>query len=57
MTWEPVPLDVAEWMGMDDDHLRVRQALERRGAVAGPADDLASRILGALHRIRRVLIG
>jgi hypothetical protein len=22
MAWEPLPLEVAEWMGMDDDHLR-----------------------------------
>ena len=28
MSWEPVPLDVAEWMGMDDDFLRVAQLLE-----------------------------
>jgi hypothetical protein len=25
MSWEPLPLDIAEWMGMDDDHLRVAQ--------------------------------
>ena len=23
MTWEPLPLDIAEWMGMDDDSLRL----------------------------------
>ena len=22
MSWQPLPVDVAEWMGMDDDYLR-----------------------------------
>lgn len=28
MGWEPLPPDVAEWMGMDDDHLRPEAAAD-----------------------------
>jgi hypothetical protein len=41
MTWEPLPLDVAEWMGMDDDYLRLGQPVQGRDAsqAVTPAHD------------------
>ena len=38
MTWEPLPLEIAEWMGMDDDQLRIEQSVHGRGpAMAASA--------------------
>jgi hypothetical protein len=57
MAWEPLPLDIAEWMGMDDDHLRLATTQSRLEdppeRVGGPGRHLVA----ALRRGRRALIG
>jgi hypothetical protein len=58
MGWEPVPFDVAEWMGMDDDYLRRRH--ESAPAAVPDADGWAWRavhgLADALRRTRRELL-
>ncbi|WP_167736028.1 hypothetical protein [Nocardioides sp. 503] len=57
MAWEPLPLEVAEWMGMDDDHLRLELVSEGPGGAGEGQHRPRARLRASLGRLRRVLIG